>query len=460
MRRRTFLSALSAPALLAEPASSLARDYRGDAARLIGSSFTDNAGWGKLSFLCDRIGNRLAGSPSLTRAIEWSAAAMRQEGLENVVTPQVMVPHWVRGSESARLVEPLDAPLAMLGLGNSVGTPPEGITAEVCCVTSFEELEKLAPDAVRGKIVLYDVPFTDYGKTVAYRSSGASRAARMGAVAVLIRSVGPPGLDTPHTGMLSYAADAPQIPAAALSFENATRIHRIIDSGAKVRVQLKMEAHMLPDAPSANVIADIPGREKPEQIVLLGGHLDSWDVGTGAQDDGCGAIASWQAVTLVRQLGLKPRRTLRVCLFTNEENGLHGGRAYPLWAGKSVPNHVAAIEMDGGAERTIGFGLTIAGAGAEVMERAMARMRAIGSLLDGINAGEILSGGGGADIGPLTRQGVPAIAHRTVGKRYFEWHHTWADTLDKIDPIDFRTSVAALAVVGFVLADMPDRLND
>lgn len=449
-----------AAAVWAQNRTGLAEAYHDAAARLIGAAMLDEGGWRKMEYWCDRIGPRLAGSPGLQRAIEWSAAEMRREGLVNVATPPVQVPVWVRGAESAALVEPLESRIAMLGLGGSVATPPEGITAETVCVKSFEELEKLGAEKVSGKIVVYNAAWQGYGRTVAYRSQGASRAARLGAVAALVRSVTPVSLRSPHTGAMNYAAGAPRIPAAAISVEDALRIQRLQDAGVRTVVRLQMEARTLPDAPSANVVGEIPGREKPEEIVVLGGHSDSWDVGQGAQDDASGCMACWQAVELVHELGLRPRRTLRVCLWVNEENGLRGGRAYREWVGEGVRNHVAAIEMDGGAERPVGFGLSINGAGEEVMARAMARLEQIGLLLSGIGAGGMTRGGGGADIGPLMRDGVPGIGHRTAGQRYFEWHHTDADTLDKIDPQEFRLSIAALAVLGYVLADMPERLAE
>ncbi len=449
-----------AAAVWSQPRPNLAEAYQTPAARLIDAALADEGGWRKLQYWCDRIGPRLAGSANLSRAIEWSAAEMKREGLENVRTPSVLVPHWVRGNESAQLLEPTETRLPILGLGGSIATPPDGITAEAVCVESFDELENLGAAKVRGKIVVYNQPWRGYGPSVAYRAVGASRAAKLGAVAALVRSVTPVSIRSPHTGMMSYTDGIPRIPAAAITVEDSLRIRRLTSDGVKVMVRLKMEAQTLPDAESANVVGEIVGRDKPEEIVVMGGHSDSWDVGQGAQDDGSGCAAAWQAVQLVRQLGLKPSRTLRVCLWVNEENGLRGGRAYREWAGDTVKNHVAAVEMDGGAERPIGFGLSINGAAEDVMARAMARLDQIGLLLKRIGAGEMIRGGGGADIGPIMREGVPGIAHRTIGQRYFEWHHTDADTLDKIDPREFRLSVAALAVLGFVLADMPDRLAD
>ncbi len=436
---------------LVAAAGALNEEYRQPAQKLIAAALADYDGYAKLSFLCDRIGNRLSGSDSLKHAIEWSAAQMKQDGLVNVVTPPVEVPHWVRGRERLMMVAPVERDLVMLGLGGSIPTPPGGITADVVPVSSFDDLERIGRAGVEGKIVLYNVPYTNYytnyGATVRYRTSGASRAAKFGAVAALVRSVTPVSLQTPHTGMMEYAADAPKIPTAAVTIEAAGIIQRLTDSGARVRVRLEMGSHMLPDARSANVIGEIPGRERPEEIVVMGGHIDSWDVGQGAQDDGSGVVAAMQAAALIQKLGLRPRRTIRVVLWTNEENGLAGARAYRIWAGDSVKRHVAAIEMDGGAETPLGFG---------VAGPLLARATEIGKLLDSIGAGAIMRGGGGADISPLMRDGVPGVALRTTGEHYFDWHHTAADTVDKVDPEDLRRCTAAMAVMAFVLADMPD----
>lgn len=452
------------------PSANLTERYREAAGRLIGAALADREGWEKFEHLTLRIGPRLSGSPALEQAIRWAAEGMRAEGLENVRLQPVTVPHWVRGRESARLVAPVEREIAILGLGNSVGTPPEGIEADVAVVRSFEELRSLGREGVEGRIVLYAVEWEGYGRTVRYRVDGPSEAARLGAVAALVRSATGRSLYTPHTGTLAYDEAAPRIPAAAVTVEDALWIRWLAEAGETVRVRLAMEARMLPDARSHNLIAEIEGSERPEEVVVMGGHYDSWDVGHGAHDDGAACMAAWQALTLIKRLGLRPRRTLRVVLWTNEENGGRGATAYRDSLGDAVRNHVAAIEMDGGAERPVGFGVSLGsreGAEAEstegpdpALERALATLRQIGRLLDGIEAGGITPGGGGADIAPLMREGVPGLALRTVGERYFDWHHTHADTFDKVDPVDFRRAVAMLAVMGYALADMPGRLGD
>ncbi|HLJ47440.1 MAG TPA: M20/M25/M40 family metallo-hydrolase [Bryobacteraceae bacterium] len=443
--------------------------YRPTANKLIDAALDDREGYAKLAYLCDRIGNRLSGSASLDRAIQWAAEQMKRDGLSNVRLIPAKIPHWVRGNESARLLAPIDAPLHMLGIGMSVGTPPEGITADVVVVTSFDELSHLDPAHVKGKIVVYNEEYRGYGPTVAYRTGGASRAAALGAAAVLVRSVTPLAMQIPHTGALNYDEAHPKIPAAAISIEDTLLITRLAASGVPVRVKLVMGAHQEPDVDSANVAGEIVGRERPEEVVVLGGHIDSWDVGRGAQDDGSGIIACLQAVALMKKLNIQPRRTVRVVFWVNEENGGRGGEAYRDWLGDKVSNHVAAIEMDGGAEAPQGFGYGAVrgrrgpagppaeGAG-EADASSLRMLQQVGKLLDRIGAGEITPGGGGSDIAPITARGVPSLGLRTVGTHYFDWHHTETDTLDKVDPQDFRKNIAALAVMSYVLAEMPGRL--
>jgi hypothetical protein len=450
-----FLRAAAAFAVLplwAADAPNLTDHYRTAADKLIDAALADKEGYDRLAHLCYQIGARLSGSPALEKAIAWSAEQMKTAGLSNVRIIPVKVPRWVRGVESARLTAPIDKPLHMLGLGMSIGTPPGGITAEVVAVRNFDDLNRLGRDKVQGKIVLYNEEYAGYGQSVVYRTTGASRAAALGAVAVLVRSVTPLAMQTPHTGSLSYEEGQPKIPAAAVSPENAMMIARFYADGVPVKVHLEMSAHMEPDTDAGDVIGEIPGREHPEEVVVMGGHIDSWDVGQGAQDDGAAIMAALQAAALIKRAGLQPRRTLRIAFWVNEENGGRGGEAYEAFVKGQIGSQVAAIEMDGGAETPRGFG-------AGVDARSLDLLKQVGKLLDRIEAGEITAGGGGADIAPLLRDGVPGLSERTVGTHYFDWHHTEADTLDKVNPEDFRKNMAALAVMGYVLADMPGRLT-
>src|SRR5690606_17059434 len=404
----------------------------------------------KLTLLTDRFGPRLSGSRSLEDAIDWILDRMRTEGLDSVRGEPVMVPHWVRGEESAEMTSPRRQRLGMLGLGMSVGTPPAGIEAPVLVVSSFEELERRKADA-RGRIVVYDVPFTSYGQTVEYRTNGASAAARHGAVAVLVSSVGPVSLYTPHTGTMTYDSAAPRIPAAAITVEDAMLLHRLADRGDTVRVRLTMGARTLPDAQSRNVVAEVRGSEFPDEVVVLGGHIDSWDVGQGAMDDAAGCVAAWEAVRLIEALGLTPRRTIRVVLWTNEENGLRGGTGYRDAHRDAVDRHVLAIESDNGVFTPSGFGFTGS-------DSARMQVSEIARLLERIGAGTLTAGGGGADIGPLMELGVPGMSPSVDGSRYFWYHHSHADTIDKLDPRDLGLVTAAMAVMAYVVADLPEPL--
>jgi len=375
---------------------------------------------------------------------------MKKDGLENVRGEDVMVPRWVRGMESVELVSPRRQKLAMLGLGGSVGTPPSGITADVLVVSSFDDLKARAADA-RGRIVLYDVPFTNYGATVQYRGTGAIEAAKVGAVASLIRSVTPYSMRTPHTGGMRYDSTVTKIPAAALTVEDAMMLHRMQDRGEKIRLTLRMEAQTLPDAPSRNVVAELRGSERPDEIVVMGGHIDSWDVGSGAMDDGGGVVIAWEALRLMKELGLRPRRTIRVVGWTNEENGLRGGTAYRDAHQGELDKHVVAIESDGGVFRPVGFGFTGSDAARAILKDVVALLKPIG-------ADTLLAQGGGADIGPIMQRGVPGMSHVVDGTKYFWYHHTDADTPDKLDPAEVGRNVAAMAVVAYVIADLPEKL--
>jgi carboxypeptidase Q len=443
-----LLALLGGPLSAQRPAP-LDQRYAAEANRLIDAALGDSAAWSKLARLTDGFGHRLNGSESLEQAIDWMLAEMRAEGLDNVRGEPVMVPHWVRGQESAELVAPRAMNLPMLGLGGSVGTPPEGISAEVLVVSSFADLEKRAAEA-RGKIVLFDVPFTNYGATVRYRSDGAVAAARAGAVAALIRSVASYSLRSPHTGAMRYDSTVTRIPAAALSTEDAAMLHRMQDRGERIVVRLRMDARTDPDTPSRNVVAEIRGRELPDEVVVMGGHIDSWDVGQGAIDDGDGVVVAWEAVRLMKELGLRPRRTVRVVGWVDEEYGGSGAEAYRDQHAAELDNHILAIESDGGVFKPVGFGFTGS-------DSARVLLQQVVRLLARVGGDSLLAGGGGADIGPIMQRGVPGMSHNTDGD-YFWFHHSNADTVDKLDPRDMGLSTAMMAVMAYVVAEMPERL--
>ncbi len=421
--------------------------FKSDVQRLIDASLGTTTAWDRLAELCDTFGGRLTGSRNLELACDWAAETMRKDGLDNVRLEKAMAPRWVRGAESLDIVEPVPSPLVMLGLGGSIGTPEAGITAPLLVVRSFDELAARAGD-VSGKIVLFDVPFTTYGETVAYRANGAINAARYGAVAALVRSVGPMGLRTPHTGSMAYRQGTPQIPAAAVPIEDAQRLARLVARKVPVTLRLRMAAAMQPDAESANVIGEITGRERPQEVVLVGGHFDSWDPAGGASDDGVGCIVTWEAARLMKQLGLRPRRTLRVVLFTNEENGLRGAMAYRDAYVAEASTHVMALESDIGVFEPMRLGFS-------GNDRARQLMTDVVTLLEPIGFPPLGPGGGGADIGPIAQAGqVPTMALAGDTTKYFQIHHTPADMVERIDPKEMAKAAAGIAVVTWMAAEM------
>ncbi len=404
----------------------------------------DHQAWLMLAELCDDIGARPAGSPALAKAVAWSVAKLADAGVDDVRTERVMVPVWSRGTESLEMLAPRPRTLPLLGLGGSVGTT--GVEAPVEVLRSFDEL---GPE-VAGKIVLFNVPMLEgvptiqhYGPAVDYRLNGASRAAEHGAVAVLVRSVTSRSLNTPHTGAMRYDPEQAQIPAASVTIEDAEHISRLVNRGIEVRLKLTMGAQMLPDAESHNVVAEIKGKEEPEEIVVIGAHLDSWDVGQGAHDDGAGVVEVIEAMRLIKALGPRPRRTIRAVLFTNEENGLSGGLAYAeAHPDNKQERHVAAIESDLGGGRPLAWSAT-------GNDKDMAWVRKHG-LAMGL---PVMEGGGGADIAPLGERGTLIIGLRPDDSRYFDVHHTHADTVDKVEPAAIAEATAALAAMAWNLAN-------
>jgi len=466
--RSTFAVVLGTAALITSFASTVAAQspdsYRAATDRLIEAATKDSAAWNRIAELTDTFGSRIAGSEALEHAIDWTLARMKTDGLENVRGEPAMVNHWVRGTESAELITPRRKSLAMLGLGLSVATPPGGITAPVVVVTSFEDLARRG-DAVKGKIVLFDVPFTQYEATRVYRSTGANAAAKQGAVAMLLRSVASFSINSPHTGTLSYESrlsrgrgtssttETPvrRIPAAAITVEDAQLLHRMQDRGQPITVKLVMNARTLPLAPSRNVVAELRGREKPDEVVVIGGHIDSWDVGQGAMDDAGGVVVAWEALRLMKTLGLRPRRTVRVVGWTDEESSGRGGLAYRDAHAADVDKHVFALESDNGVFRP--YGIAVAAS-----DSAVAMLKRIAPLLSRIGADSVTHGESEADVEPLMNAGVPVAGLHVDGTRYFWYHHTNADTPDKLDPADVAKCVATMAVYAYVVAEMPEVL--
>ncbi|HYV85747.1 MAG TPA: M20/M25/M40 family metallo-hydrolase [Patescibacteria group bacterium] len=438
-------------------AAGATRDPQDVAARIVGEEMTTNGAWPKLAWLADRIGPRLSGSPGAAAAVAWTLEEFRRDGLSNVRAEKVMVPHWVRGEESARLVAPYGRRLLVTALGMSVPTPAEGVTAEIVEVDSLDALKTLG-DKARGRIVLFSHETTagremaGYGATSPLRVKGPSEAARLGAVAALVRSLGTLRARLPHTGTLVYADDAPKIPAAALAEEDALLLHRLLEAGQPVRVHLSLGCVTLPDAESANVVAELRGRERPDEVVVIGGHLDSWDLGDGAIDDGAGVVMAMEALRLLKHLDLVPRRTIRAVLYMNEENGARGGKTYVETHKGEMARHVAAIESDSGADHPLGFRVA-AGPGGEAAARALAAPLAAVGAADVKAADE-----GGVDIGPMKAEGVPLLGLRQDVTHYFDWHHTAADTLDKVEPRALAENAAAMAFMAWALAESPEPL--
>lgn len=409
-----------------------------------------NQSYNRLANFTDKYGYRLAGTENLENAIDYMLTQLQLDGLENVHGEEAMIPHWVRGEESAVLLQPRYHKLPVLGLGYSTGTGSEGIKAEVIVVKSFDELDKRASE-VPGKVVVYNQDYINYGVTVQYRLLGAARAAKHGAVASLIRSVASLSIDSPHTGMQFYQEGIPKIPTACISVEDAEMMWRMSVRGENIVVFLNMSAQNLPPVISRNTIAEIKGTEYPEQVVLVSGHLDSWDVGQGAMDDGGGAFISWQALSLIKQLNLRPKRTLRLVLWTAEEFGGVGAQAYYDKHKAEADNFDLVMESDEGTFTPTGLLFS----GSESARKIMAEIM---TLLKPINASALDSGGGGTDIGPWMEAGVPGASLKNDNDRYFYFHHSNGDTMTVQDPTAMNLCSAVWAVVCYTVADYPDML--
>ncbi len=437
--------------------------WQADVTRILTAARADRGAYAKLTQLCDDIGNRLSGSAALERAVAWAQAAMRADGLVNVRAEAVTVPRWLRGQESLELLTPRPLPLTLLALGGSVATPPDGVTAEVVVAHDEHDLQLLG-ERIRGRIVLFDNPMpaytpetgAQYGETVRFRGHGAALAGKLGAVAVLVRSVTAHSLATPHTGNTRYADDVAPIPAAAITTEHAALLSRLVARGERVTVRLKLTALNDGTAQSANVLAELAGRERPDEVVVIGGHLDSWDVGQGAHDDGAGCVMAMQALALLKQLGLQPRRTIRVVLWTNEENGLAGANAYARVHAGELARHVAALEADSGAFRP--EALTVELDDPEEQAKAAAQLAQLTQLLTGMPLA-IRQHGSGADVAPMKAGGVPLVGLIMESSTYFDYHHTAADTLDKVDPALLAEGEALFAALAWTLAEWPGQLG-
>lgn len=419
------------------------------------TGFRDAGAYRILAELLSRAGHRLSGSPGADSAVAVTAEMMRRFGADSVWLEPVMVPRWVRGKaeRALLLLTKNQIPLAICALGGSIGTPPAGITAGVVEVRSFEELRSLG-EAARGKIIFFNRAmdpttvntFEAYGGAVDQRSAGAVAAARAGGLAAIVRSVTTALDDVPHTGSLSYADTVRKIPAAAISTLGANLLSAALKSNPGLRLRLTLSCETLPDVPSANVVGEIRGSEKPEEIVVVGGHLDSWDKGTGAHDNGAGCAQAIEVLRLFRDLGLKPRRTVRAVMFMNEENGTRGGRAYAADPRRKKERHVALLECDRGGFAPRGFAV-------EADSGVLSRVRTWGVLFDALNAGQIRKGSGGVDISFMAKTGVPAFGLVVEMQRYFDYHHSANDTLEAVHPRELELGAIASALLCYLIAE-------
>lgn len=433
--------------------TSKTRPYEAIANQIITAGLNSCKAYPMLFELTQTVGARLSGSPQAEKAVEWGKKTMESLGFQNVHLEPVKVPHWVRGSKEEALIlnSSKTIPLKICALGGSVATPEDGITAEVLEVKSFDELKALG-DQAKGKIIFFNRPldktkfstFEAYGGAVNQRGGGAAEAAKAGGIAALVRSMTTRLDDVPHTGAMNYVDTVGKVPAAAVSTIGANLLDSLLSIDKNLKVKLKLSCQTLPDVESANVVGELTGTDLPNEVIVIGGHLDSWDKGQGAHDDGAGCAHTLEALRLLKELNLKPKRTIRAVLFMNEENGLRGGKAY---AEKERPGekHIAAIETDAGGFSPRGFGVQTDSLRFEKISRWA-------YLFESIGADKIQKGGGGADIGPLARAGVPVIGLTPERQRYFDYHHSDSDTIDKVNERELELGAEALAILTYVLA--------
>ncbi|CAH2063612.1 unnamed protein product, partial [Iphiclides podalirius] len=401
----------------------------------------------ELAKFVDKFGARPSGSKVLEDSIDYMIQLTRDEGITDIITETVEVPHWVRGNEVITMLEPRVKNIALLGLGRSVSTPEEGITAEVIVISDFEQLEATPDDYIKGKIVLYDPHFTTYSETVIYRSQGATKAAQKGAVAALVRSIAPFSINSPHTGSQTYEGNVTKIPTAAITIEDADLIRRFFDRGEPVELNIKMSS-TFDTKISRNTIIDLKGTEKPEKLVIVSGHIDSWDVGQGAMDDGGGLFISWAAPVILKNLNLKPRRTLRSIFWTAEELGLVGAYAYEEKHRNESANINFIMESDEGTFAPLG--LAVAGT-----QEARCIVAEILKLFESINASTLVEDDNpGSDISVIIKTGVPGASLHNANERYFWFHHTEGDAMNVEDPNELDLCTAFWTAVAYIIADI------
>jgi carboxypeptidase Q len=407
-----------------------------------------------LRYLTQQIGPRLSGSEGAQKAVDWTKQLMEQQGFDRVFLQEVMVPHWVRGAKEVAYIrtgkQKITVPIA--ALGGSVATPGKGVEAQVIEVKDFLELRALGAERVKGKIVFFNRPmdptkiitFDAYGGAVAQRANGATEAAKLGAVGAIVRSMGLAQDDNPHTGGMRYGTGVPLIPTAAISTNGANLLSKSLTENPGLTFFFKQNCETLPDAKSYNVVGELKGSEKPDEIIVVGGHLDSWDLGQGAHDDGTGCVQSIEVLRILKALGIKPKRTIRAVMFMNEENGLRGGIKYADLAKQNNEKHIAAIESDEGGFTPRGFGIV----GTAQQKEKVIQWK---PLLSPYGLHDIGPGGGGADIGPMAALGTVLFGFKPDSQRYFDFHHTAIDRFEGVNKRELELGGASMAALVYLL---------
>lgn len=454
-KQTTFITSL----ILSLSLSSFAQDNDSTVIRkFFNESLSNGKSYEWLRDLTTNVGPRLSGSEGAKKAVQWGKTLLESGGYDRVFLQDVIVPHWVRGAKEEGYIldgkQKIKVPL--VALGGSVATPKKGITAEVIEVKTFQELRALGKEKCEGKIIFFNRPmdptkintFEAYGQAGDQRRSGANEAAKLGAIGVIVRSLSSTENDFPHTGSMVYATGVPLIPAAALSTNAATLLSKTLKENPNTKFYFKQSCETLPDAPSHNVVAEIKGTEHPEEIIVVGGHLDSWDLAQGAHDDGTGIVQSMEVARLFKNLGIKPKHTIRIVLFMNEENGNRGGVKYAELAKQNNEKHIFALESDNGGFTPRGFGMQ--GASAELL----AKVQSYRTLLAPYGLHEIERGGGGVDIGPLAPQGTVLIGFKPDAQRYFEYHHASNDTFDTVNQRELEMGAASMASLIYLLDNL------
>ncbi len=449
-----FLIILSIQIFAQEKQGSEKNAHQEQINKIFTTALNDGQSYVMLEELCKDIGSRLSGSPEAAKAVDWSKQKMEAYGFDNVFLQPVMVPHWVRGEkETAKIITSTKTQsVNILALGNSVGTGTKGLTAEIVEVQSLDKLAELGEKVIKGKIVFFNRPldqsklttFSAYGGAVDQRVWGPSEAARYGAVGVVVRTVGTAQDDYPHTGTLIYKDDAPQIPAVAISTNDADVLYQMLSKEPTLKFHFQTNCEMLPDVLSYNVVGEIKGSTHPDEYIVVGGHLDSWDVGDGAHDDGAGCVQSIEVLRLFKSLNIKPKHTIRAVMFMNEENGLRGGLEYAKVAKEKKEKHIAAIESDAGGFSPKGFRFS----GTDEQRNNYLKFKKYFAPFD-IYSFE--GKGGGADIGPLAEQGTPLMGLYPDSQRYFDYHHAHSDTFDKVNRRELELGAASMASLIYLI---------